>query len=181
MNASTAQTPPPHAADEDAIRAIHQQMIDAWNMSSGVAFAAPFTDDADFVAFEGTHLRGRQEITAFHQQAFDTVVKGSRLEGEVKFVRFLSPQLAVMHSVVRVTLPGHTTASPGRDSMQLYLVTKHDGDWRAEAVLNARRLTMERQFFLDDVDALPAEAQRRVIDLVASLKQRHQLQKGRAS
>ena len=36
----------------------------------------------------------------FHQQAFDTVVKGSRLEGEVKFVRFLSPQLAVMHSAL---------------------------------------------------------------------------------
>jgi uncharacterized protein (TIGR02246 family) len=160
-------------SDEDAIRAIHQQMIDAWNMSSGVAFAAPFTDDADFVAFEGTHLQGRQEITAVHQQAFDTVVKGSRLESEVKFVRFLSPQSAVMHSVVRVTLPGHAAASPGRDSMQLFLVTNRDGDWRAGPVLNGRRLTMERQFFRDDVDALPAEAQRQVIDLVASLKKRH--------
>jgi uncharacterized protein (TIGR02246 family) len=180
MNARTTQTPPPNAADDDAIRAIHQQMIDAWDASSGAAFAAPFTDDADVVAFEGTHLQGRQEITAFHQQAFDTVVKGSRLEGEVKFVRFLSSRLAVMHSVIRVTLPGYTAASPGRDSMQLYVVTNRDGEWRAEAVLNARRVTLERQFFLDDVDALPAAAQRQVTDLVASPKQRHQRQEGRA-
>jgi chorismate mutase len=70
------------ATDEDPIRAIHQKMIDAWNSGNGVAFAAPFTNDADFVAFEGTHLKGRQEIASFHRQAFETVAKGSRLEGE---------------------------------------------------------------------------------------------------
>ena len=51
---TTTQT----AADEEAIRAIHQRMIDAWNAGDAVAFAAPFTDEADFVAFEGTHLKG---------------------------------------------------------------------------------------------------------------------------
>jgi len=91
MNSRTTQTPHPSAADEDAIRAIHQQMIDAWNRGSGEAFAAPFTDDANFVAFEGTHLKGRQEVATFHQRIFDTLVKGSRLEGEVKFVRFPQP------------------------------------------------------------------------------------------
>lgn len=100
------------AADEEAIRAIHQRMIDAWNAGDGTAFAAPFTDDADFIAREGTHLEGRPEIASFHRWAFDTVVKGSRLEGEVKFVHVLGPALAVMHSVVRMTSPGHTQASP---------------------------------------------------------------------
>jgi uncharacterized protein (TIGR02246 family) len=115
----------------------------------------PFTDDADFVAFEGTHLKGREEIAVFHQRMFDTAVKGSRLEGEVKLVRLLSPELAVMHSVVRVTLRGQTEASPSRDSMQLTVVRKRDGDWRGEGLMNARRLTMERQLFLDDIDSLP--------------------------
>lgn len=172
MNSRTTQTPAPNAADEDAIRAIHRQMIDAWNVGDGAAFAAPFTDDADFVVFEGTHLKGRQQIASFTQQIFDTVVKGSRLEGEVKFVRLLSPVLAVMHSAVRTTLRGQAEASPGRDSMQLTIVTKRDGEWRGEGLLNARRLTMERQYFLDDIDSLPAEAQRQVTDLVASLKKR---------
>lgn len=172
MNSRTTQTPAPNAADEDAIRAIHRQMIDAWNVGDGAAFAAPFTDDADFVVFEGTHLKGRQQIASFTQQIFDTVVKGSRLEGEVKFVRLLSPVLAVMHSTVRTTLRGQAEASPGRDSMQLTIVTKRDGEWRGEGLLNARRLTMERQYFLDDIDSLPAEAQRQVTDLVASLKKR---------
>jgi hypothetical protein len=92
---------------------------------------------------------------------FDTVVKGSRLEGgEVNFVHFLGPALAVMHSVVRVTLPGQTKPSPSRDSMQLTVVRKRDGDWHGEALMNARTLAMERQNFLDDLDSLSAEAHR---------------------
>ena len=161
------------AADEDAIRAIHQRMIDAWNAGDAAAFAAPFTDEANFVAFEGTHLKGRREIASFHQQIFDTVVKGTRLQGDVKFVHFLSAVIAVMHSAVRVTLQGQTEASPSRDSMQLTVVAKRDGQWRSEGLMNARRLTLERQLFLDDVEALPAEAQRQVTDLVASLKKPH--------
>jgi hypothetical protein len=91
----------------------------------------------------------------------------------VKFAHRLGPALAVMHSVVRVTLHGQTDPSPGRDSMQLTMVTKRTGEWRAEALMNARRLTIDRQLFLDDLDSLAAEAQRQVTDLVAMLKQRH--------
>lgn len=167
--------------DEAAIRAIPLQMVDAWNKGSGEGFAAPFTEDADFVAFEGTHLKGNREIASFHQQIFDTVVKGTRLEGEAKFVRFLNSELAVMHAIARVTLPGQSKPSPSRDSMQLFVVRKRDGDWRVEGLLNARRLTLERQYFLDDFDALPAEAQRQVTDLLASLKQRQQPQSGQAA
>src|SRR5215510_5200797 len=112
MNSQTTQILASNSADEDAIRAIHQRMIDAWNAGDGAAFAAPFTDDADFVAWEGTHLKGRQEIASFTQRVFDTVVTGSRLEGEVTFVRLLSPALAVMHSVVRMAFRGQTATSP---------------------------------------------------------------------
>ena len=171
MDSETIQPHLSDVADEDAIRAILHRMIEAWNAGDGTAFAAPFTDEVDFVVWEGTHLEGRQELAVFTQQIFDTVVKGSRLEGEVKFVRLLSPTLAVMHSVVRMTLVGQTNL-PSRHFMELIVVTKRDGQWRGQSLMNARRLTMERQLFLDDIDSLPADAQRRVSDLVASLKRR---------
>ena len=181
MNSQTTQILASNSADEDAIRAIHQRMIDAWNAGDGAAFAAPFSDEADFVAWDGTHLKERQQIATFTQRVIDTVAKGSRLEGEVKFVKFLSPQLAVVHSAVRVTPAGQTKTSPSRDSMELTAVTKRNGKWYGEALMNARRLTMERQLLLDDLDSLPEEAQREVSDLVASLKKRHQRPKGRTS
>jgi uncharacterized protein (TIGR02246 family) len=139
------------AADEQAVRLIHHRMIDAWNAGDGAAFAAPFTASADFVVFEWTHLKGREEIASFNQSIFDTVMAGSRLEGEVKFVRFLSPGLAVLHSVVRVTLPGQTEPSRSRDSMQFSIVAKSGGEWRCEGLMNARQVTMKEQFVLDDL------------------------------
>jgi uncharacterized protein (TIGR02246 family) len=102
MNLQTTQNQLTSPADESAIRAFHHQMIDVWNRGSGEGFAAPFSKTADFIVFEGTHLKGRKAIAAFHQQAFDTVVKGTRLEGEVNFVRFVNSQLALMLVDIRV-------------------------------------------------------------------------------
>ena len=56
--------------------------------------------------------------------------------------------------------------------MELTVVTKRDEVWRGEKLVNARRLTMDRQRLLDDLDLLPAQAQREVSELVASLKRK---------
>jgi uncharacterized protein (TIGR02246 family) len=156
--------------DGMAIRAIVAQMIDAWNRGSGEGFAAPFAEHADFVAFEGTHLRGRRQIAEFHQNAFDTVVKGTRLEGEARFVRFLTPEVAVMHAAARTALCGRAAVSRSRDSMQLFVVSKVSGRWQVEALLNARQLTLERQLFFDELESLSAAEQQQVSDLVASVR-----------
>jgi uncharacterized protein (TIGR02246 family) len=52
---------PPGSAEpeQDAVAALVQQMMDGWAAGSGDAFAAPFTDDADYVTFGGDHLKGR--------------------------------------------------------------------------------------------------------------------------
>lgn len=170
MNARQTPAGPGSAADEAAIRDVVRWMVDAWNRGSAEDFTSAFSEDADFVVFEGTHLVGRRAITAFHQRIFDTVVKGSRLWQEVKFVRFVSPDLAVMHAVGGTVLPGASDPSPSRDSMQIFVLARRDGVWCVDALLNARKVTLERQPFWDDFESLPGEAQRRVMDLVASLK-----------
>ena len=45
------------SADEDAIRALYQQLLNGWNKGSGEAFAAPFAEEGDLAGFDGTHLR----------------------------------------------------------------------------------------------------------------------------
>jgi uncharacterized protein (TIGR02246 family) len=172
MNLEPTEPQSSNSADEKAIHAIHYRMIDAWNAGDAAAFIAPFRSDADFVAFEGTHLRGREQMLAFHRRIFDTVVKGSRMEGEVKFVHFLSPEQAVMHSRVEYALRDQPGTSRARDSMQLTVLTKRDGEWRAEALMNARKVTMEDQEFLDGLDLLSPGAQQEVRDLATSLKER---------
>jgi uncharacterized protein (TIGR02246 family) len=99
------------------------------DQGSGAAFAAVFAEDGDLVAFDGTHFKGREEIAPFHQQLFDKWLKGSRLVGQVKDVRFLSPDVALMHAVGGTVMRGKSEPSPERDSIQTLVATRQeDGD-----------------------------------------------------
>jgi uncharacterized protein (TIGR02246 family) len=132
------------SADEAAVRALYQQLMDGWNQGSGDAFASVFTEDGDLVGFDGTHFKGRQEIAPFHQRLFDKWLKGSRLVGEVKDVRFLSPDVALMHAVGGTVMRGKSEPVPERDSIQTLVATRQEGDeWRVAAFQNTRLHPMD--------------------------------------
>ncbi len=125
-------------ADEEAVRALYRRLMDGWNRGSGDAFAAAFTEEGDLVAFDGTYFRGRKEIAPFHQQLIEKWLKGSRLVGEIKDVRFLSPDVALMHAVGSTVMRGESEPSPERDSIQTLIATRDDGQWRLAAFQNTR-------------------------------------------
>ena len=126
------------AREEAAIRDLYQQMMDSWNLGSGDAFAAPFTEDADFIAFDGTHLKGRKEIARFHQPLFETHLQGTRLVGQVTSVRLLAPDVALMQTLGGTVMRGKSAPSPERDSIQTLVAVKRDGRWRLVAFQNTR-------------------------------------------
>ena len=131
-----------HAADEEAVRDLYRELMDGWNRGSGEAFAAVFTEDGDLVAFDGTHFEGRAEIAPFHQELFDKWLKGTRLVGRVKDVRFLSPDVALMHAVGSTVMRGKAAPSPERDSIQTLVAVRRDGQWRLAAFQNTRLRVM---------------------------------------
>ncbi len=124
--------------DEAVVRGLYRELMDGWNRGSGDAFAAVFTEDGDLVAFDGTHFKGRQEIAPFHQQLFDKWLKGTRLVGRVEHVRFLSPEVALMHAVGSTVMRGKSEPSPERDSIQTLVATRQGGEWRIAALQNTR-------------------------------------------
>jgi uncharacterized protein (TIGR02246 family) len=125
-------------ADEVAVRDLYRELMDSWNRGSGEAFAAVFTEDGDLVAFDGTHFEGRTQIAPFHQELFDKWLKGTRLVGRVKDVRFLSPDVALMHAVGSTIMRGKSVPSPERDSIQTLVATRQNGEWRLAAFQNTR-------------------------------------------
>ena len=130
--------------DEGAIRSLYQQLMDGWNAASGDAFAAPFEEDGDLVGFDGTHIKGRQEIASFHQHLFDMFLKGSRLVGKVRSVRFLISNVAVMHAVGGTVMAGQSDLDPERNSIQTLVAVKRNGKWRLAAFQNTRATYMGR-------------------------------------
>jgi uncharacterized protein (TIGR02246 family) len=145
MNQNSQTMSSSAAADEAAIRALYQQVIDGWNAGSGDAFAAPFEEDADQVGFDGTHFKGRKEIASFHQHLFDMFLKGSRLVGKVRSVRFVTSDVAVMHAVGGTVMAGQTDLDPERNSVQtLVAVKRKNGKWRLAAFQNTRAAYIAR-------------------------------------
>ena len=127
-----------YSADEAAVRGLYQELMDGWNRGSGAAFAAPFAEDGDLVAFDGTHFKGRDEIETSHQELFDRWMKGTRLVGQVEDVRFPSPEVAVMHAVGSTVMRGKSEPSPERDSIQTLVAARESGEWRLAAFQNTR-------------------------------------------
>jgi uncharacterized protein (TIGR02246 family) len=124
--------------DEEAVRGVYQQLMDAWNAGSGERFAAGFREDGDLVAFDGIHFRGREQIAAFHQELFDRWMKGSRLVGDVEDVRFLSADVAVMHAVGNTIARGKSRPARERASIQTLVAVRDEGEWRLAAFQNTR-------------------------------------------
>ena len=87
------------SSDEAAILSLYQQKIYGWNSRNGKAFAAPYTVD-------GTYLKGRQEIASLHQMLFDKFIKGNRLVGKIRSIRFLTYDIAIVVAVGDLTRDG---------------------------------------------------------------------------
>ena len=134
------------SSDEALVRSLYAQLMQGWNAGSGAAFAAPFAEDGDLVAFDGTHFKGRQAIIDFQQPLFDRWLKGTRLVGEVQSVRFLNPDIAVMHAIGGTLMRGKLKPDPARDSIQTLVAVRSEGTWQLAAFQNTRLRPMSRSF-----------------------------------
>jgi uncharacterized protein (TIGR02246 family) len=124
--------------DEAAIRELFGLLLDDWGRGDGEAYGSRFTDDADYVAFDGTRTTGRQEISASHQRLFDKFLKGTRLTGRVLSIKFPSPDVALIHATGGTVMRGKTKPSPERDSIQTLVAVREGTEWRFAAFHNSR-------------------------------------------
>lgn len=134
----TGTTPGDRAADEAAIRALSGQMHDAWARGDAGAFVAAFTEDADYVVFDGTHLRGRQEIADAHVPLWNGFLKGSTLVGVSSSIQFLGPDVALVHSKGAVLKRHEKKPSKRSLSVQTMVAVRQEGTWRFAAFQNTR-------------------------------------------
>ena len=68
------------------------------------------------------------------------------------------------------TLQGQTNASPSRDSLQLFVMTKRGDAWHCDAMLSARRISLEQQLFADEFATLSSRDQREITHRVAAMR-----------
>lgn len=86
----------------------------AWNAGDGEAWAANFTEDADFVDVVGRIQRGRATIARESQNIFDTIYRGSELEIRQVSSRPLGGGLELVHTATVLSVPAGPRAGVTR-------------------------------------------------------------------
>jgi uncharacterized protein (TIGR02246 family) len=90
----------------------------------------------------GLHLRGRDAIAAAHQEIFDSFYKGTEVRLDVRDLRSLRPDVAVVHFDGRIVGPSEQL--PEQPQFVLVAVmSKEDGLWRVVVFHNTKNTVAE--------------------------------------
>lgn len=128
------------SADETRLLEQLDAQTAAWAVGDGVAFAATFTEDADFVSVIGEFVRGRELLAEVMQQGFDGFMKGSRLSSPRETtIRFPAPDVAVLVTDgVCVLRDGANTCRPEDLSIQTRTAVRVNEEWLFTSFQNTR-------------------------------------------
>jgi uncharacterized protein (TIGR02246 family) len=122
-------------ADEEAIRQIELGFNEAWGRHDAHAMVRSMAEDAHFVTVNGAWTKTRAEylelMTRLHGASGP--FRSSTRETPVMDIRFLVPDVAIMHS--RFHIYGDID-EPERTGIGTRVVRRIDGQWQTVAVQN---------------------------------------------
>jgi uncharacterized protein (TIGR02246 family) len=123
---------------DTALHELFDRMCAAWTAGDAAAYGECFTEDCDYVSYDGTHARGRREMVDNHDRLFRGVLAGSALVGRVESIRYLRPDVTVLHATGSVLMPWRSGLPQRRLSRQTLVAVRGDGAWRIAALHNGR-------------------------------------------
>ena len=130
------------------------RMCAAWTAGDADAYGACFTEDSDYVSYDGTHAQGRSAMVDNHDRLFKGVLTGSALVGHVESIRYLRPDVAVLHATGSVRMPWRSELPKRRLSRQTIVAVNTPDGWRVAALHNGR----VRPVTIPSPDSMPSRA-----------------------
>jgi uncharacterized protein (TIGR02246 family) len=129
---TTLILPMPCAAQDDRPQALVDRFVRAWNAHDPKAMGELFTEEADFVNFEGVWSQGRAWIRAQLERGHITRFKGTTLVETNTRLRMVRDNVAILH--FRWELSGEVDANgkaaPKRHGIMLIVAVQEVHGWR---------------------------------------------------
>jgi len=124
--------------DQQAIAAVIDRFVDAWNRHDAKAFAAVFAEDADFTNWRGEGTSGRAKIETFHAPMFATIFKNSHQSYTVINTRFIRPDVAAVDVHWQMTGATDAQGNPRPDRRRLlnFTMEKNAAEWQIVVMHN---------------------------------------------
>ncbi len=125
-------------ADEEAVRKIPQAFAAAWAKHDGQQLSLIMAENVDFVDVAGDWLRGRADFALYHSRLLSVRFRESTLTPLEISVRFLRPDLAVLHWSWRVEGDRNfdQTLRKPRFGLFTMIAEKRGGQWLVTVAQN---------------------------------------------
>jgi uncharacterized protein (TIGR02246 family) len=146
--------------DEQEVRDLYKDLLNAWNNNSASRFAELFAPDGNTIGFDGSQMNGQKQIEEELNKIFSNH-KVSTYVNIVKEVRSLSPSVYLLRAVAGMIPPGKSEINPKVNAIQTLVAEKLSGYFLIVLFQNtpaafherpdlAKQLTDELQKVLDE-------------------------------
>ena len=129
-------------ADQAAIQGIVHEQVSAWNSGDATAYSRHFAPGGSFTNIFGMVFDGHEAFQARHAETFATFFKGSSRVENIRQIRFVTPDVAIIDIDAEVSHfgdmpPGIAISSDRvlRTRLQQVFV-KRAGQWWSESYHN---------------------------------------------
>lgn len=153
--------------DDTQIQNLFADLLAAWTRGDAPGYGACFTEDSDYVSYDGTRAEGRRPMVDAHDKLFRGVLSGSALVGEIESIRYVSDDVAVVHATGSVLMPWRGSLPRRRRSRQTLVVVRGDDRWRIAALHNGR----VRPVTVPHPDSFPSRASRTMTRVARAVRQ----------
>ena len=128
--------------DEEAVRKLPQSFCDAWAKHDGHELAKIMADDVDFVTVATVYLHGRADFEKFHTRLLSGRFKDSTITPLETTVRFLRPDMAVVHWSWKIEGDKNFDGTPRqpRFGMMTVVAQKRGNSWQIVVAQNTNAL-----------------------------------------
>jgi len=156
---------PVRNANDQAITELFERMCAAWTAGDARAYGECFTEDADYIGYDGSRAEGREPMVEAHDRLFRGVLSGSALYGRVESIRYVRPDVAVVHATGSVLMPWRSKLPKRRLSRQTMVAVQTERGWRYTAFQNGR----VRPVRIPPPDSFPSRASRAFANMARTL------------
>jgi uncharacterized protein (TIGR02246 family) len=117
--------------EDAAVKQVVAGFSDGWNTHDAHAMCASLADDIQWVNWRGEPLGTRQAVEDEHAKLFADLYKNTRRTDEVKTIRYLSPELAVVDDYWTMTGARKRDGSdwPYRAGYSNFVMSKRGARW----------------------------------------------------
>jgi uncharacterized protein (TIGR02246 family) len=120
---------PAQEAEANAVIALYQDLLSAWNARSAASYAALFDEQGSVIGFDGSMMNGSTEIEKELNRIFADHLTSAYI-WKIRSLRFLSPDTALLQAVAGMRQSGQNEINPAVNTIQSLVAIRGSQGWR---------------------------------------------------